>query len=312
MPAPRPPRRVLDLDTAVLRSFRTLAETGSFTRTAERVGRTQPAVTQQIRRLEAALGHRVVVRGKRVALTAAGETLLGYARQILDLADGASAALAGPGDGGEVRFGSPEDIATFFLPEILARFTRRHPAVRLQTTCALTLDLLKGFGRRNYDVVVIKQEPHAIHPGAVPVWRERLVWVGPAEPGVFTPGPPLRLALSPEPCVYRARAVAALAGAGKAGPGKEGPGKEGPGKERTGLAWSIVYTSPSLAGVAAAVRAGLGITVLPRTMIPPGLAALSLPGLPPLADTVVCVATRAGAPPAAEAFARFVAEAFGH
>jgi len=237
-----PPRRVLDLDTAVLRSFRTLAETGSFTRTAERVGRTQPAVTQQIRRLEAVLGHRVVVQGKRVALTAAGETLLGYARQILDLADSASAALAGPGDGGEVRFGSPEDIATFFLPEILARFTRRHPAVLLQTTCALTLDLLKGLGRRSYDVVVIKQEPHAIHPGAVPVWRERLVWVGPAEPGVFTPGPPLRLALSPEPCVYRARAVAALAGAGKAGPGKEG----------AGLAWSIVYTSPSLAGVAAA------------------------------------------------------------
>jgi DNA-binding transcriptional LysR family regulator len=302
MAPPRPPRRVIDLDTAVLRSFRTLAETGSFTRTAERVGRTQPAVTQQIRRLEAALGHRVVVRGKRVALTAAGETLLGYARQILDLADSASAALAGAGDGGEVRFGSPEDIATFFLPEILARFTRRHPAVRLQTTCALTLDLLKGLGRRSYDVVVIKQEPHAIHPGAVPVWRERLVWVGPAEPGVFTPGPPLRLALSPEPCVYRARAVAALAAAGKDGAGREG----------AGLAWSIVYTSPSLAGVAAAVRAGLGITVLPRTMIPPGLAPLSLPGLPPLADTVVCVATRAGAPAAAGAFARFVTETFGH
>lgn len=297
MPPPRTPRSLLDLDTAVLRSFRTLAETGSFTRTADRVGRTQPAVTQQIRKLEATLGHRLVTRGRRVMLTAAGETLLGYARQILDLADSASAALAGPGDGGEVRFGSPEDIATFFLPEILARFTRRHPAVRLQTTCALTLDLLKGLGRRAYDVVVIKQEPNSIHPGAVPVWRERLVWVGPAEPGISAPGWPLRLALSPEPCVYRARAVAALAESGQAA---------------AGLAWSIVYTSPSLAGVAAAVRAGLGITVLPRTMIPPGLSPLALPDLPPLADTVVCVATRAGAPPAADAFARFVTEAFGN
>jgi DNA-binding transcriptional LysR family regulator len=231
-----------------------------------------------------------------VTLTAAGETFLGYARQILDLAEGASEALSPSAAAGEVRFGSPEDIATFFLPDILARFMRSHPAVRLQTTCALTLDLLKGLNRRAYDVVVIKQEPRSIHPGAVPVWRERLVWVGPAEPAPLVAEAPLRLALSPEPCVYRARAVAALSASGRA--------------------WSIVYTSPSLAGVAAAVRAGLGVTVLPRTMIPPGLAPLpgggAGGGLPPLADTVVCVATRAGAPAAAEAFARFVASAFAH
>ena len=291
MAAHRLPRRPIDLDTAVLRSFRTLAETGSFTRTAERVGRTQPAVTQQIRRLEAQLGHRLVVRGRRVGLTAAGETLLGYARQMLDLADGAAAALASPGDGGEVRFGSSEDIATVFLPEILARFVRRHPTVRLQTICALTLDLLKGLGRRHYDVVVIKQEPNAIHPGAIPVWRERLVWAGPAEGPPLQRGAPVALALSPEPCVYRARALAALGEAWRT--------------------WSIVFTSPSLAGVAAAVRAGLGITVLPRTMIPPGLVPLTA-GLPPLAETVVCVATRAAASEVAKTFALHVAEAFGH
>jgi DNA-binding transcriptional LysR family regulator len=291
LPKSQAPKRLLDLDTAVLRSFRTLAETRSFTRTAERVGRTQPAVTQQIRKLEAQLGEALVVRGQRIALTAAGETLLGYARQILDLADSAAAALKPTADAGEVRFGSPEDIATFFLPDILARFVARHPAVRLQTTCALTLDLLKGLGRRSYDVVVIKQEPRSIHPGAVPVWRERLVWAAAAD---MPPGPtlPVRLALSPEPCVYRARAVAALSAAG--------------------APWSIVYTSPSLAGVAAAVRAGLGVTVLPRTMMPPGLAPMPAGRLPALADTVVCVATRAGAPPAAQAFARFVADAFGH
>ncbi len=288
----RPPLRLVDLDTAVLRSFRILAETGSFTRTAERVGRTQPAVTQQIRRLEAMLGHPLVTRGRVVRLTAAGETLLGYARQILDLAEGASAALAGPGEGGEVRFGSPEDIATFFLPGILARFTARHPAVRLQTTCALTLELLKGLNRRLYDVVVIKQEPGSIHPGAVPVWRERLVWAGPADRPAPPPDQPLLLALSPEPCVYRARAIAALGAAGRA--------------------WSIVYTSPSLAGVAAAARAGLALTVLPRTMMPPGLVPIAGPDLPSLADTVVCVATRAGAGEAARAFAKFVEEGFGH
>lgn len=281
-------RRALDLDTALLRAFLLLAETRSFTRTAERLGRTQPAVTLQLRRLEEALGRRLLVRDRRrVTLTREGEALLPLAREVLALVEQAAARIAGDEAAGEVHFGSPEDFATAFLPAILARFVETHPAVRLSTACELTRRLIEGVEGGGYDLAVIKQAPGRLHPGARPVWREALVWVAAegARPPPREAG--LRLVLSPAPCVYRERATEALSAAGRG--------------------FEVVYTSPSLAGAAAAVRAGLGITVLPRTLVPPGLAPLpARSGLPALEETVICLLLRAGAPPAAEALARAV------
>lgn len=281
-------RRAPDLDTALLRAFILLAETRSFTRTAERLGRTQPAVTLQLRRLEDAFGRRLLLRDRRrVALTREGEALLPVAREILALLDDAGARLSGSEAAGEVLFGSPEDFATAFLPGILARFVETHPAVRLSTACELTRRLIEGIAVGAYDLVVIKQAPGRLHPGARPVWREGLVWVGAAGAAAPPRGAPLRLVLSPAPCVYRERATEALKAAGRG--------------------FEVVYTSPSLAGAAAAVRAGLGLTVLPRTLVPPGLAPLpARAGLPPLEETVICLLLRDGAPPAAQALARAV------
>jgi len=288
--------RPLDLDTALLRTFQALAATRSFTRTAELVGRTQSAVSQQIQKLEELVGQKLVVRSRRqLQLTTAGEVLLGHVRQVLDGLDHAMATLQRPAPSGEVRFGSPEDFATFFLPDILARFMEEHPTVRLRTHCALTLELLEGLEAGNFELVVIKQEPGRLHPSAIPLWRERLVWVA-AEERPRTPfdgDGGVKLVLSPEPCVYRNRAIASLGEAG--------------------LAWSVVYTSPSLAGAAAAVRAGLGITALPRNMVPPGLAPVD-PALelPRLEETVMCLVTAAEPSPAVRAFAGFVRERLGH
>ncbi|MBY0334640.1 MAG: LysR family transcriptional regulator [Acetobacteraceae bacterium] len=296
-PASRPSSRAVwrDLDTALLRSFVTLANTGSFTRTAEMVGRTQPAVTLQIRRLEALLGQPLFARSHRnVAVTTAGEMLLPYARQVLELLDQAAERIAAPRQRGDLRFGSPEDFATFFLPDILARFMSSHPEVRLRTNCELTMHLVKGLRRGGYDLVVIKQELDALVPGARPIRRERLEWVAAAEGG--TPparGAEVRLVLSPEPCVYRRRAIQAL--------------------EAAGWRWSVVYTSPSLAGAAAAVRAGMGLTVLPRTLVPAGLAPLTgRTGLPALRETAICLLLRDKAPPAAEVLARTIEQHLAH
>ncbi len=288
--------RPVDVDTALLRTFQALAATRSFTRTAELVGRTQSAVSQQVQRLEELVGQPLVVRARRqLQLTTAGEVLLGHARQVLETLDHAMATLQLPAASGEVRFGSPEDFATFFLPDILARFMEEHPTVRLRTHCALTLELVQGLHDGAFDLVVLKQEPGRLHPGAIPLWRERLVWVG-AEERPRTPfdgDGGVKLVLSPEPCVYRSRAIGALAAAGRA--------------------WSVVYTSPSLAGAAAAVRAGLGVTALPRNMVPPGLAPVD-PGLelPRLEDTVMSLVTAAEPSPAVRAFAGFVREQLGH
>jgi DNA-binding transcriptional LysR family regulator len=220
-----------------------------------------------------------------VTLTREGEALLPLAREILALLEAAQLRLSAPEEGGDVRFGSPEDFATAFLPGVLARFVESHPAVRLSTACELTRRLIEGIEAEAYDLVVIKQAPGRVHPGARPIWREALVWVGAEEARPPARDAALRLVLSPAPCVYRERATEALAAAGRA--------------------FDIVYTSPSLAGAAAAVRAGLGQTVLPRTLIPPGLAPLSSrAGLPALEETVICLLMRPNAPPAAQALAR--------
>ncbi len=261
-----------DLDTGLLRTFVVLAETLSFGRTGARVGRSQSAVSGQVARLEAALGARLLVRDTRnVALTAEGEQALGPARAILAEADALMSRFRGDGVAGEVRFGSPEDFASAYLPGMLAEFVRAHPAVELHVTCQLTLPLYEAWQAGGLDVIVVKQDPRRPFPGAVPLWRERVVWAGregSAGAGVVP------LVLSPAPCVYRARATAALDGAG--------------------VGWSVAFTSPSFAGAVAAVRAGLGVMPLPEGMRPEGLVDVGLPAMAE-AELALLVRPRAGA-----------------
>ena len=258
-----PGTRTLDLD--LLRCFVTIAETGSFTRAGERLGRTQSTISLQIKRLEDQLGRPVLARTPRsLRLLPEGERLLGPARQLLRLNDAAIAELFEPDMTGRVRIGVPEDFATAHLPAVLSAFAKAHPLVELEVTCDLTLNLQARFHDGAFDLVLVKREPSARLEG-VRVWREPLVWVGRdqlAARGLET----VPLVVSPEPCVYRKRAINAL--------------------EAVGRKWRVAYTSTSLAGSQSAVNAGLGITVLPREMVPPYLTAITDDaGLPPLYDT---------------------------
>ena len=267
MPTPLPP---FDLD--LLRTFVAIADNGGFTRAAERVGRTQSTVSLQIKKLEEGLGRRVFDRegggrGGEPRLTPDGEILLNYARQVLRLCDEARSRIMEPGVDGTVRLGTPEDFATVHLPDILARFARAHPRVALEVNCDFTVNLLDGFSKGLYDLVLFKREPQG-PGGGVGVWREVLVWT--ASPRlVLNEGEVLPLVLAPVPDVYRKCAIAAL--------------------DHARRPWRIVYTSPSLAGLQAAVRAGLGITVLPKEMVPPGFVVLGEDEhrLPTLSDTEI-------------------------
>jgi len=288
-----------DVDTALLRTFVALAETRSFSRTAVKVGRSQSAVSAQIQKLEALFDCTLFDRDKRnVRLSAEGERLLGYARQMIQLSDAMIERFRTPEVTGEVRFGSPEDFATRYLPEILASFAQAHPGVRLNVNCDLTLRLIDGFEAGDYDLIAIKQDPDDLYAEARPLWRERLVWAAAPRPerGEGAPkvadfaldaGRVLPLVLSPPPCVYRGRATGAL--------------------DRAGIGWKIAYTSPSFAGSVAAVKAGLGVTVLPATMVPDGLMTLE-PGRdwPPLPDAEICLLSRPRASAATEALASFI------
>jgi DNA-binding transcriptional LysR family regulator len=274
-----------DIDTQLLRTFVSLAETRSFSRTAGRVGRSQSAVSGQLAKLEAALGVRLFVRDTRnVALTTEGERLLPDARAMVAQADAMLARFREPDIAGLVRFGSPEDFASFYLPDILGVFASAHPAVELHVTCQLTLPLIAEFEAGEQDLIVIKQDPAQPHPGARTLWRERLVWA--TAPQFNIARRPVPLVLSPAPCVYRARALGAL--------------------EAAGWDWLGVYTSPSFAGAIAAVQAGLGATVMPQAMVPPGLVVQD--SWPPLAEAEIALLTLPRAPAAVQALAAFVAE----
>jgi len=255
------------IDTLQIKSFIEIAETSSFSQAALRVGRTQAALSLQIKKLEEGLGCKLFERTSRsVRLTENGEIFLGYATQMLALQWEAFSRIREPDIEGEITLGTPEDFATHYLPDVLASFRQHHPRVQLNVSCDLTLNLLQGFEGDKFDIVLVKRDPGRVKGGSR-VWKEPLVWVAADH---WKPEKNLSLVLSPQPCIYRARALMAL--------------------DKAKLAWHISYTSPSLAGTLAAVKAGLGITVLPANMIPAGLHPIRKEmRLPVLADAEIAL-----------------------
>ena len=278
------------LDLQLLQTFALVADSGSMTRAATRLGRTQASVSLQISRLEAQLGGPLFTRAPRgVRLTEKGELLLPQARRLLRLSDEILAGLSDEGLEGEVRLGAPEDFATTHLPEILAAFSKAHPRVALQVTCELTMGLLEMIRDGRLDLALVKREPMGPDLG-VRVWREPLVWVA-ASPDQIARDQPAPLVVAPSPCVYRRRAIRAL--------------------EQARRSWRVTYTSPSLAGQHAALRAGLGLSVLPREMAPRDLVTLGPDsGLPALEDTEIALMKAPGSlSRAAERLGQYVLEA---
>ncbi len=143
---------------------------------------------------------------------------------------------------------------------MLADFIRIHPRILLNIECDLTLNLFHRFQKKEFDLVLVKMNQPEDFPNGLDVWSEPLEWVGSSSS--LDPSKPLPLVLSPHPCVYRASAFRAL--------------------EEAGRKWRLVFSSPSYTGTLAAVQAGMGITVLPRNMIPKKLQAIKLDSLPAL------------------------------
>lgn len=239
----------MSFDALTLECFLAVAETGSFTRAAEKVRRTQSAVSQQIAKLENQIGKELFIRGKKFMLTPSGEILVGYAKQIIKLQREVLDRFQEPELEGEVRFGLPEDFASVFLSDILLEFSRLHPLILLNIECDLTLNLFDRFKKKEFDLVLVKMSRPEDFPNGIDVWSEKLEWVG--KPELLSQTKDIPLVLSPQPCVYRSRAIHAL--------------------ENAKQKWRIVFSSRSFASTIAAVKAGIGITVLPRNMVPEGL-----------------------------------------
>jgi DNA-binding transcriptional LysR family regulator len=267
----------MNLDITLLRSLILAVDLGGFGRAAERVGRTQSALSLQMRKLEEQAGQPLFRKqGRVLALTETGTMLLGYARRLLELNDEAVIALRGRAIAGEVRLGLPADFAENALPMILARFARAYPALRIDARVGRNAGLIDRLSRKELDLALAfntsgtESLPDRTRIDDIPMaWIGPLDWI-PPEDG------PLPLVLFEQPCLFSKAALDAL--------------------DRIGRSWRITFTSPSLSGLWAATTAGLGATVRTASYLPKGLRVLdSADGLPPLPSVALSLHTVADA-----------------
>src|ERR1039458_9652764 len=234
------------LDANLLRAFVLIAEGRSFTEAAEMVGRSQSAVSMQIKRLEATLGQQVLNRGKGgdVELTPHGEFLLARARQILSLNDEVVAMFHAPALAGTVRLGTPDDYTVGYLPPILKRFADIHPAVQVDVLSAPSNELIERLKEGELDLTLISERHQPRDGAAIELWRGPLVWVTSSRHAPHRLDPlPLALAQidtsASRDCDWARAAMTAL--------------------DRAGRRYRLAYSSGSQAGAHAPVLAGLAV-----------------------------------------------------
>ena len=276
------------LDLELLRSFVSVVDSGGFTRAGERVHRTQSTVSQQIKRLEDDVGQPLLNRnGKDVTPTEAGERLLSYARRLLALAEEARDVLARPGSEGAVRLGIPEDFAAYRLAKLLATFSRSRPGLRLDVRADQSTYLRRDIERGDLDLALLKRD--AGEKGAIAVWPEQVHWVTSKTHPIDINAGSVPLIGFPSGCLYRSRAIHAL--------------------ESAGRPWHMAYTSSGLAGIQAAVAAGLGLSILSDIAIQVGHRVLTVKeGFAPIDKTEVALMASPDASPATLRLADRLAE----
>ncbi|GJG94927.1 LysR substrate-binding domain-containing protein [Cupriavidus pauculus] len=288
-----------NLDLAALRTLVAGMELGSFARAADRVGRSTSAISAQIKRLEEQAGTPLFRKsGRGLALTAAGEAMLGYARRLVELNDEAVTAVRGVDLSGGIRLGLQEEFGEGLLPEVLGRFARAHPKVRIEAVVSRNADLLERIDTGRCDLALVWADMHpAMSDGVAGYAMGRrhatriddvpMSWVGPASlPWQPADGEPLPLVAFDRPCQFHAAATAAL--------------------DDAGIPWRITFSSPNLGGLWAAAAAGLGLTVRSRYGLPANVRALSadetgLPALPSM--SLAMVRASATMPPEVERLA---------
>jgi DNA-binding transcriptional LysR family regulator len=259
----------VQLDIDVLRNFVAIADATAMSRAAKQVGKTQAALSQQIRKLEDAVHQPLMIRnGRGIKLTIHGERLLAHAHKILRAHDEAVAEMTGVSLSGQVRFGCPDDYARVFLLGLLQSFSRQHPHVFVEVVCAPSPRLLERLKDQALDIAIISQPDSSERDQFLR--SEPLVWVASKGSDAFRLDP-LQLALSDPDALDHLAATSSL--------------------ERAGRDYRVAYASGSVAGLLAVVRSGQAITVLTQTGVPPDLqilpaAASGLPSLPSVGITV--------------------------
>ncbi|HMB47125.1 MAG TPA: LysR substrate-binding domain-containing protein [Afifellaceae bacterium] len=252
------------IDPELLRTFLAIADTGSFSAAADIVGRTPSAVSMQIKKLEEMIDRRLFDRDSRsVVLTAHGEALVVDARRIVELNIELVARMRTPDLAGSITVGTPDEYAGTFLPCVLRRFARTHPAVQVNVVCDYSTNLQDKLQHGEIDAAMITEgEMKGDATSHRIVYEEDLVWLG-ARDGMAWKHNPLPVAVANEKCKWRVRSVGALS--------------------RAGIAHKVAYASASAAGQLAAVAADLAVAPLPVSLETPSVVRLGPEtGLPDL------------------------------
>jgi DNA-binding transcriptional LysR family regulator len=231
------------LDPRLLRSFVAIADAESFTRAAERLNMTQSTISQQLARLEQAVGQALVDRAARpIELTAAGERLLGYARRILALQKEAETVLGDPAGMTSVRIGVPEDIVSTAMAKAFADFARRNREIRLDVTAGLSRDLTRRYRGGEFDIAIVKEAAASADCRAT--FPEIMAWFEGTDTSGAWPDP-IPLVAFPPGGLYREAMFERI--------------------ERERLRWYIAFSGSSLHSVLVGVQAGLGLSLLPMS-----------------------------------------------
>lgn len=242
---------LIDIDQ--LRTFIAIVETGSFTRAADIVHKTQSAVSMQMKRLEERVGRPIFARdGRASKLTEDGDRLLDYARRIVKLNIEALAAFTETDLAGRVRLGVPDDYADRYLPEIMARYSRAYPGVELTVMCEPSDHLVERIDVNELDLAIITN--CATSRPAEMFRVERILWVTSSRHSVHREER-LPLALGRGSCSWRRSAIEIL--------------------ETIGRPYRVLYTSANSGAVAAAVLAGLAVSVMPESGLRPAMRVLT-------------------------------------
>lgn len=256
---------ITNLPTDLLRSFIAVVELGGHSRAGAALGRSQPAISLQIRRLEELVRAPLLTQeGRNILPTPAGEALLSYAREMLRINDEAVSYFHRSDKTGVLRIGLPTDYAVAFLQGTLTRYIRDHAEVELEVHCDLSRELHQHLRSDDLDIIVAVM-PTARMPYLSRMWTEQPIWAAAED---FHPAghAPVPLGAHPEGCDYRARMIQAL--------------------DAVERRWRIVYTGPGISGLQNAVRNGLCVTALTRATMLPGMRILTeaegFPALEPL------------------------------
>ena len=279
------------LDTDLLQTFVAIADSGGFTRAADIVHRSQSAVSMQMKKLEESIGNALFEKlGRGVQLTRDGEILLSYARRILKLHEEAVVTLRRPDMVGSVRIGIPDDYVAAYLPGILTAFASAFPMVEVEVICEPSESLLASTSSGAVDLAIVTELP-GNEKGQV-LRREATVWAT-SRFHFAQEIEPLPLVLFQQGCIFRSWALKALEGIDK-------PHR-------------IAYSSPSITGIEAIVGAGLGVTVLVRSILSEGMLELTpREGFPELPDSVITLirGPSASASPAIACLSDFIVAHF--